>query len=292
MRRLDLQLNLSSKSRRRSRLPHPARARHAAVWLVAAAVLVMAYARKQPPDAGIAEGGGTVLAGNQPATGDASGPGSTAAATAPVERAAALPPATPRPGSGTTAVVGAPVERATTLPPTAGRPGPGSTAVVTAPVAPLPPAAPRSDTAPRTVALVPALTAVPPALTFLDSEESKASSTRTESARRGNGQSKERIQSTATSETVVRRERPKSVSINNGAAPVTIGSATLIGNESGVFAIAGDSCSGKMLEPGGACRITISFNPEKVGDYSAQLSIMSAAGALVVPVTGSFKVPR
>jgi hypothetical protein len=291
MRRLDLLLELSPKPQRRRRLSHLGRVPNAAVWLVAAAVLIMVYARRQPADADIANSAGSVLAGNQPVTGDTSDPGSAAAATALAERVAALPPATPlppvppQPGPDSPATARVPAEHRSTLSAAATRSG----SIVTTPAAFGPPAGQRSA-APGAATQVPSLAAVPPALAFVDSEDSSASSTRTESEQGGKDHSEQRIQSRSTSETIVRREGPKSVSINNRAAPATLRSAVLLGNDSGVFAIGNDSCSGKMLDSGAACRITISFNPEKAGDYSARLFLPDDAGTLIVPVKGSFKV--
>jgi hypothetical protein len=181
-------------------------------------------------------------------------------------------------GQPLTAVV-TPVEPPAAAPPAVIPPPPPAPQM---PVEPAPAKPPAPTVAPAQTLGV--LAADPPALAFESRLVRSGSAERTSLEQRSEGQVEIRRRSVVRREIEIRSE-VRSVSITNtGTAPVRIGSAELVRMESGVFAIAGDSCSGNVLAPGAGCRIRIRFLAAEAGAYSSQLMVLSDAAPVAVPV--------
>jgi hypothetical protein len=75
---------------------------------------------------------------------------------------------------------------------------------------------------------------------------------------------------------------------NAGDSDLFIGPAFLDGLDSGFFSADVSVCSGAWLPGGDSCQIPVTFDPEEVRDYEAQLSLtLPVAGATVVPILGT-----
>jgi Abnormal spindle-like microcephaly-assoc'd, ASPM-SPD-2-Hydin len=68
---------------------------------------------------------------------------------------------------------------------------------------------------------------------------------------------------------------------NTSGTPAGPLSASLGGMSAADFAITGDSCSGSVIQPGGACSVSVRFQPTGVGDKVAQLILGTSAGMQV-----------
>jgi hypothetical protein len=73
---------------------------------------------------------------------------------------------------------------------------------------------------------------------------------------------------------------------NEGATPVFLNAALIVGSNLDQFLLAGDECTGVLLGPGHECLVRLRFAPETTGAKTATLRIGSDAGAFTVPVTG------
>lgn len=261
MRRVDLQLKLSSdRDQRRRKAPDRAAASRTLAWVAAAAIAVSVFGSPEGPSAparppNLEPPAVVAVAASQP---------QPVAADEVVQ-----PPSVPQPPAA--------------VPPKPARPAVNS-----------PPAVRPAATAPNSNASA-ALTADPAALTFQIRRESSQSSGQTSSERKdATGGLESRNQSRSSSETVESGQRLRSVSINPGAgAQVTIGKPVLTGSPDAlaVFAIERDSCAGQTLLPAtGGCRITIGFDASEKGAFGVQLIVPTDRGTLTIPVTGTFTI--
>lgn len=61
-----------------------------------------------------------------------------------------------------------------------------------------------------------------------------------------------------------------------GSTPVSITSTSLYGRDAASFSLPKDSCSGRSVEPGGTCSITVRFTPTRVGTLVAHAAVISS----------------
>lgn len=73
---------------------------------------------------------------------------------------------------------------------------------------------------------------------------------------------------------------------NDGAAPVELGSAAIVGDDLDQFKLAGDTCSGTILAAGGECLLRVRFTPDSTGAKAATLRIDGEEGALSASLAG------
>jgi hypothetical protein len=74
---------------------------------------------------------------------------------------------------------------------------------------------------------------------------------------------------------------------NDGAAPLELDGASIVGADLDQFALAGDECSGETLAPGAECLVRTRFTPDSGGEKTAKLRILSAAGDFVATLAGT-----
>ncbi len=261
MRAVELQIRMPSKNQRRGRLVIGGQ-NVTRLWPFLLALLLLAYARKQP----------IVPTAPAPA------PAAIAIPVQPAPQVAVtLTPRMPPP---------LPVElrRATPVPV---RPAPPRATAPPSPAHVTPPINSQTLTPTPSPTSAGALTPVPAALMFDTTLVRSSNANQTTSEKNADGSVVIRSQTTMTSESEVEIVS-RSVSISNsGAAPVKIGQAALAATAGRDFAIAGDSCSGNMLAPQAACGIAIRFRARNAGTYSSQLSVPSDAVTLAIPVTAT-----
>jgi hypothetical protein len=75
--------------------------------------------------------------------------------------------------------------------------------------------------------------------------------------------------------------------LNEGAAPLDLGAASIVGADLDQFTLAGDECTGETLAPGAACLLRVRFAPDSDGAKAARLRVASDAGAFVAHLAGS-----
>jgi hypothetical protein len=87
---------------------------------------------------------------------------------------------------------------------------------------------------------------------------------------------------------------PRSVTVyNDGAPPLTISGASLVGANSGDFAIQSDSCTGKVLDSDANCSVALVFAPTSAAASTASLRITSDSpeGPDDLPLQGQGTAP-
>jgi hypothetical protein len=74
---------------------------------------------------------------------------------------------------------------------------------------------------------------------------------------------------------------------NDGATPLQLDGAAIVGADLDQFALAGDDCTGETLAPGAQCLVSVRFAPDSAGAKAAKLRIASGSGAFVATLAGS-----
>ncbi len=73
---------------------------------------------------------------------------------------------------------------------------------------------------------------------------------------------------------------------NEGAGPLEVAAASIVGTDPDQFALAGDGCTDATLAPGEQCAVRVRFAPDSVGAKSARLRIATAGGQLSADLSG------
>lgn len=73
---------------------------------------------------------------------------------------------------------------------------------------------------------------------------------------------------------------------NDGSAPLELAGATIVGADLDQFLLAGDTCTGVVLDPGGECLLRVRFTPDSAGAKAATLRIAGEAGPLTASLSG------
>ena len=68
---------------------------------------------------------------------------------------------------------------------------------------------------------------------------------------------------------------------NSGALPTTIGTLLVSGGQAPEFPLAGGTCAGATLPPGGTCTVSVTFKPGGTGSRSASFDVGGSGGAAV-----------
>jgi len=78
---------------------------------------------------------------------------------------------------------------------------------------------------------------------------------------------------------------------NTGTETLNVTSISLAGPNSDSFTVAGDSCSGKTVDPGSACTVSVSFKPTAVATMNARIVASDTAGAQTAGLLGVGRPP-
>ncbi len=87
-------------------------------------------------------------------------------------------------------------------------------------------------------------------------------------------------------------ETSLTVDVTNRHDAAVSGLSVRILDESSPFSIVRQTCSGRAIEPGEACRIEVDFRVERLGTAASTLAIVQEAGALQIELKGTGVAPR
>jgi HYDIN/CFA65/VesB family protein len=74
---------------------------------------------------------------------------------------------------------------------------------------------------------------------------------------------------------------------NDGDVPLRVGGASIVGDDTDQFRLAGDECTDVTLAAGASCQVRVRFAPEARGARSARLRLLADGGSVAASLTGT-----